>query len=149
MGIIPVRGGMDMNWRRSWPIMAAFLLGALLGLWQGSRAQVGMVDLDRIMAESPRALAADRELAAKYEALSQKLEEELALLADDEREARESELFGEYLQLKMDLEGLLAKDIDAAIDEVKRRRGIRVVVYRDAVKIGGVDITDEVIRRLD
>ena len=138
-----------MNWRRSWPIMAAFLLGALLGLWQGSRGQVGMVDLDRIMAESPRALAADRELAAKYEALSQKLEEELALLADDEREARESELFGEYLQLKMDLEGLLAKDIDAAIDEVKRRRGIRVVVYRDAVKIGGVDITDEVIRRLD
>ncbi|MGI6557735.1 MAG: OmpH family outer membrane protein [Limnochordia bacterium] len=138
-----------MNWRRSWPIMAAFLLGALLGLWQGSRAQVGMVDLDRIMAESPRALAADRELAAKYEALSQRLEEELALLADDEREARESELFGEYLQLKMDLEGLLAKDIDAAIDEVKRRRGIRVVVYRDAVKIGGVDITDEVIRRLD
>jgi outer membrane protein len=108
-----------------------------------------MVDLDRIMAESPRALAADRELAAKYEALSQRLEEELALLADDEREARESELFGEYLQLKMDLEGLLAKDIDAAIDEVKRRRGIRVVVYRDAVKIGGVDITDEVIRRLD
>ena len=99
------------------------------------------------MAESPRA-AADQELAAKYERFP-KAEEELALLADDEREARESELFGEYLQLKMDLEGLLAKDIDAAIDEVKRKRGIRVVVYRDAVKIGGVDITDEVIRRLD
>ncbi|NLN17583.1 MAG: OmpH family outer membrane protein [Firmicutes bacterium] len=137
-----------MNLRGSF-ILAAFLLGALLGLWQGAKVQVGVVDLDRIMTESPRALAADRELAAKYEEISQRIEEELAVLSGDERAARESEAFGEYLQLKMDLEGLLTQAIDQAIDEVKRKRGIQVVVHRDAVKLGGVDITDDVIRFLE
>jgi hypothetical protein len=49
----------------------------------------------------------------------------------------------------MDLEGLLTQAIDQAIDEVKRKRGIQVVVHRDAVKLGGVDITDDVIRFLE
>jgi outer membrane protein len=138
-----------MNLRGSWLITGVFLLGVLLGLWQGSTTQVGMVDLDRIMAESPRALGTARELAARYEELSLQLEGELPLLSDEERPARESEAFGEYLQLKMDLEAALAQAIDGAIDEVKHRRRIQVVVHRDSVKLGGLDITDDVIRRLN
>ena len=103
--------------------------GGAAGALAGSRAQVGMVDLDRIMAESPRALAADRELAASTRRFPKGWRRSLPSWPMMSGRL-ESELFGEYLQLKMDLEGLLAKDIDAAIDEVKRRRGIRVVVYR-------------------
>ncbi len=83
-------------------IVAALAAGALWLRSPGSN--VGVVDLARIVAESPLAQRYEKQLADKYKELQTQLEEEKTNLDEQSREAREKELMAEYLKLKQELE---------------------------------------------
>jgi outer membrane protein len=44
--------------------------------------------------------------------------------------------------------GPLEKDIRAAIEKVARSQGIAIVLSRDVVLYGGVDLTDQVVKAI-
>ncbi|MGI6567536.1 MAG: OmpH family outer membrane protein [Firmicutes bacterium] len=127
-------------------VIAALAAGTLWLRSPGSG--VGVVDLAKIVAESPLAQRYEKQLADKYKELQTQLEEEKTNLDEQAREAREKELMAEYLQLKQELEGKLEKEIDEALASIARQKNLGVVVYREAVRYGGQDVTGEVVKAL-
>lgn len=112
----------------------------------GSR--VGVIDIERIVRESPKAQAYQKQLADKLEELRKRAERETANLEPEQKEEKEREIYQEYLELKQDLEGRLEKEINEALKEVVQQRNIDVVIYQESVRFGGVDVTDPIIKKL-
>jgi outer membrane protein len=128
-------------------LLAAALIWALLaGSGGGS---VGVVNLVRVVDESPRAQELNELLAQRYQELLTRFDLEEAPSEEDvDRAARERQAYGEYLAYRQELELQLEKEVNAAVREVAEDKGISVVLDSDVIRYGGIDLTDEVIRKL-
>ncbi len=134
------------------PWIAVILLGAALAwlLWgPASEPQVGVIDLIRIVDESPRAQELNRMLMERYN----ELVEELTAAVDEETPEeelanQERQAYAEYLAYRQELEAQLQAEVDQAVRQVAKDKGIALVVDSDVVRFGGVDISSEVIARL-
>lgn len=128
-------------------VLAAALIWALFaGLGGGA---VGVVDLLRVVDESPRAQELNEKLAARYQELLTRFDLEEEPTEDDVgRAQREREAYAEYLAYRQELELQLEKEVNAAVKEVAESRKISVVLDSDVIRYGGTDLTDEVISKL-
>jgi len=135
-----------------WVVAGAIILVALIaGTAWSLREQgndVGVIDLGRVVARSPLAQRYEKQLAEKYEELQAQLEKEKTNLDEESRKAREKELMAEYLRLKQELEGKLEKQIDEALETIAKQKNLGIVVYKESVRYGGKDVTDEVVKAL-
>lgn len=133
----------------------ALAVVVLLGLTMGSGctlrepgSTVGVIDLGKVVAKSPLAQRYEQQLAEKYSELRKRLEEEATKLDEEARKAREKELMGEYLELKQELEGRLEKQIDEALGKITQDKDLAVILYKESVRFGGIDVTEDVIKAL-
>src|SRR5579883_3325081 len=129
-----------MGRMRSAAGLAALVLAAAVAA-AGCGSAVGVVDTQRVLNESVKALQYQKQMAA-----------ELAVLAPQvskaELAARRARLLTELGQMKADLEAKLNRQIMDAASEVARREGLRLVLVKGPTLLGGRDITQEVIDRL-
>lgn len=134
------------------PWTGMVLLGAALAwiVWSmPSAQQVGVIDLVKIVDESPRAQELNRMLMEKYNELVAQLNEAVDdETPDEERANRERQAYSEYLAYRQELEAQLQVEVDEAVRAVAKDKGMILVVDRDVVRYGGEDISDEVISRL-
>jgi outer membrane protein len=54
----------------------------------------------------------------------------------------------QVLKKRQELIGGLEKDIRAAIEKVAKEQGVGIVLSREVVLYGGVDLTDQVIKAI-
>ncbi|HHV93843.1 MAG TPA: OmpH family outer membrane protein [Firmicutes bacterium] len=139
--------------RVPWSVVAVVIAAAAAlaagSLWlRTPGSNVGVVDLARIVAESPLAQRYEKQLADKYKQIQTQLDEEKTSLDEEGRQAREKELMAEYLKLKQELEGKLEKEIDEALGAIARQKNLGIVVYKEAVRYGGQDVTSDVVKAL-
>ena len=143
---------MDMSRTPWWVIAGAIALVAVIAGTAWSLREpgggVGVIDLGKVVAQSPLAQRYEKQLADKYSALQEQLEEEKTNLDEESRKAREKELMAEYLSLKQELETKLEKQIDEALATIGKQKNLSVVVYRESVRYGGDDVTAEVGKAL-
>lgn len=147
-------------------ICAALALGAGVFYWHSARASasgeiVATVDADRILASYPPAVAVNEELAKlksdSEETLKGKVREKYGS-ADVTTLPKENQL--EIQQMIDEAEGKFQSDVESVrgqkwepilaavrttIGKVAAANGIVVVLQKDAVLYGGVDLTDKVI----
>lgn len=113
------------------------------------REAVGVVNLMRVVDESPRAQELNQMLADRYQELLTRFDlEDEPTEEDVDRSARERQAYAEYLAYRQELELQLEGEVNAAVKEVAESRGISVVLDSDVIRYGGTDLTDEVIRKL-
>ena len=110
---------------------------------------VGCVEFQKVMMQHPKFA----QVQSQMKAASSKKESEAKAAVDKEKDDRKK---AQVVQLKRrelaqeenSLIQPLYKDVDLAIRTVAKNKGITVVVEKDAVFVGGIDITDEVISQL-
>lgn len=119
----------------------------LLGGCSGSTA-VGIFDVNKAMTESPKIKQFQEQLNAKGKALSDKLEKEKAGISEEEFQKRQEAAYAEFLKGKQELEAQVDTSIKQAIDAVAKEKKLGVVLYKNSVAQGGVDITDDVIKKM-
>ncbi len=127
-------------------ITAALLTGCAGG-------RVALVDSERILNESVRALSYQKQLDEREKQMALDLQLLRGRLPAADLEARRTQYLRELQQLKADLEDRLNKEIRDVAGQVVRERGLRgaVVIKRAVIfSVPGrvVDITAEVIARL-
>jgi outer membrane protein len=134
------------------PWIGLVLLGAALAwaLWGApGQPQVGVIDLVKIVDESPRAQTLNRMLMDRYNELVEQLNAEVdEETPEEERADRERQAYSAYLAYRQELEAQLQAEVDQAVQAVAKDKGIALVVDRDVVRYGGEDISAEVISRL-
>lgn len=83
----------------------------------------------------------ERQLLEKYSALSRKMDNEIQLLTD--------KLEGQLRARGEELSRKLTENVKKVAEVVAKERGITAVVDKQVIITGGVDLTDEVLKRLN
>jgi Skp family chaperone for outer membrane proteins len=124
---------------------------------------IGLVDKTKVIQSFPKAAAAADELHKAEESVKGMLESSNKQFEDAKaakKPTAELEALQKKLQTKLDteytaaqkraqaLEAQLEKDIDKAIKDEAASRNLDTVLLKETVLLGGVDITDGVVKRL-
>lgn len=129
-------------------LVALFALTAVLGGCSGGQQAVGVLDVNKVMTESPKVKALQDQLNAKGKELSDQLEKEKPNLKPEEFQKKQEAAYGDFLKIKQDLETQIDTAIKQALDQVAQEKKLGVILYKNGVAQGGTDITDEVIKRM-
>ena len=137
--------------RHKWIIMAMLTLLALTFVMGGcsfGQSSVGVLDMNKVMSDSPKIKQMQDQLNTKGKALSDTLEKDKASLSKDEFQKRQEAAYNDFLKTKQDLESQIDASVKQAVGQVAQEKKLTVVLYKNGVAQGGTDITDEVIKRM-
>ncbi len=126
---------------------AILVLGAVV-LASGCGTTIGVVDSQRVLNESVKALQYQRQLDNREKQMAAELAALAPQVSRAELTARRARLLTELAQMRRDLEGQLNQEIYQVAGRVARQDGLRVVVVKGATLLGGRDVTQQVIDQL-
>lgn len=136
-------------------IVAAFVLGIVgLSLSQSSighaapanNSAVGVVNYQMIIVSTPDMDAYKTNMQAEIDNAQKEFDEKAKDLPDQEKQRYYTQLQERLGQKDRELKAPILDKINAAIKKVADSKGLTIVVDKQAVIYGGVDITDDVIK---
>ena len=135
------------NRKIAFVLVAIFALALLLG-GCGAANTVGVLDVQKVMTESPKVKQLQEQLNTKAKELSDQLEKDKATMSADEFQKRQETVYGEFMKTKQDLESQIDASIKQTLEQMMKDKKLGVVIYKNSVAAGGVDITEEVINKM-
>ncbi len=130
-------------------ICSLVLLLVIITGCTADQPEIAVLDMERLLKESKRA----EELRNQLEEVSKSLEEDYELneqeLDEENKEEELDNIYMEFLNSKQELEGQLNEEISNILREISESENFEIVLYKKYVKYGGLDITTEVIQKLD
>ena len=131
--------------RRLWG--AVLVLSAVV-LLSGCGTAIGVVDSQRVLNESVKALQYQRQLDDREKQMAAELQALAPQVSQAELTARRARLLTELAQMRRDLEAQLNQEIYQVAGRVARQDGLRIVIIKGAALRGGRDVTQQVIDQL-
>lgn len=139
-------------------LMSVFMAGC------GNETKLGYVDAERVMNEAPQIKTIRENIDAKnkeLEAKEQDLYNNKASMSEEDFKKAQADIQRQYQGLGMQYQSQLKNTMDKALAEVSTEKELSAVVpkavvrsngmqieKKDFVVQGGIDITDEVIQKL-
>ncbi|HET7265052.1 MAG TPA: hypothetical protein VFL28_10310 [bacterium] len=114
----------------------------------GCGGAIGVVDSQRVLNESVKALQYQRQLDDREKQMAAELQALAPQVSQAELTARRARLLTELGQMRRDLEAQLNQEIYQVAGRVARQDGLRVVIIKGAALVGGRDVTQQVIDQL-
>lgn len=139
---------MHNHGKRLSAVILVMTLVLILSAGCGGATQVGVFDPEKVMVESPKVKTLQEQLNTKAKELTDKLEKEKAGLSAEDQQKRQEEAYNEFLKIKQDLESQVDAALKQAIDQVAQEKKLSVILYKNSVAQGGVDVTDDVIKKM-
>jgi outer membrane protein len=133
---------------KKWLLVMVVVFATTILLSGCGGSAIGVVDVEKVMSESPKVKEFREQLNVKAKELSEKLEKEKAGVSAEEFQKRQEAAYGEFLKTKQDLEGQVDATMKQALEEVAKDKKLGVVLFKNGVAQGGTDITDEVIKKI-
>ncbi|MBQ1248949.1 MAG: OmpH family outer membrane protein [Selenomonadales bacterium] len=124
------------------------LMGTLLVAGCGSEPQFGVLDGQRVMAESPKIQAIQQELQTKGEAMQEQLRKDQRSMSAAQFAKKQKETMQEFMVIRKGLETQLEATMETATSEVAAEKKLNLILYKQGVAQGGIDVTDDVIKKL-
>jgi len=137
---------MLQKWKLALGLTVIFAATILIG-GCGS-TDVGVLDVNKVMKESPKVKQLQVQLDAKGKDLSDKLAKDKATLSPEEFQKRQEAAYGEFLKAKQDLEGNVDASLKQALEQVAKDKKLSVIIYKNAAPYGGVDVTEDVLQKM-
>lgn len=136
-------------------LAAATLLATSLLLSGCGQGQIGAVDVNKVMTEAPRVKTLMAEAETKVKEAQQKFEQDRAAKPD----MTEEEAAKLQIDFQRKLEGInqaytsqIQNRMNVVIEEISREKNIDIVIANPAdqkmLYHGGIDVTDEVIKKM-
>ena len=129
-------------------VWGGLLIVAAAGLLSGCGATVGVVDTQRVLNESVVGLQYQKQLDDREKQMVAELTALQGRVSPAELNARRAGMATELQQMQRDLEARLNTQLDAAAAKVAQQDGLRVVIVKSKIALGGADVTQQVIDRL-
>ncbi len=129
-------------------LVGVLVLGAALtAQWCGG-SPIGIVDTQRVLNESVRALQYQKQLDDREKQMVAELAAIATQVPKADLNARRARYLTELGQMKRDLEGQLTQQLGQVAKEIAKEDHLRVVLVKTPISYGGRDITQRVIDRL-
>ena len=114
----------------------------------GQSLTIGYVDMVRAVDAHPRKASAEAALKDYAQSQITDAQQRSKGLPAAQQEDMRRQLNTQLLKKRQELIGGLEKDIRAAVEKVAKEQGIGIVLNREVVLYGGVDLTDQVIKAI-
>ena len=114
----------------------------------GQSFTIGYVDMARAVGAHPRKASADSALKDYAQSQIGDAQQRMKTMTQPQRDDLQRQVNQEILKKRSQLIGGLEKDIRSAIDKVAKQQGVSIVLSREVVLYGGVDLTDLVIKEI-
>lgn len=111
--------------------------------------KMGIIDLDRVIKESPRAQSYQTQLDKRGAEIQNKYKEiaDQKITPEDKQKRQEAAL-QEFIAAKKELEDKLNAEIETAVKAIAQEKKLDIVFFKQSVRYGGVEITQDVINKL-
>lgn len=109
---------------------------------------IGVLDVNKVMTDSPKIKKFQDQLNVKGKELSDKLEQEKEGISQEEFQRRQEAAYGEFLKTKQELETQIDQSIKTAVEEVGKEKKIGVILFKNSVAHGGIDVTEDVLKKM-
>jgi outer membrane protein len=114
----------------------------------GQSFTIGYVDMTRAVDAHPRKASAENALRDYAQSQIADAQQRMKTMTAPQRDDLQRQVNQQILKKRAELIGGLEKDIRAAIDKVAKQQGVSIVLSREVVLYGGVDLTDQVIKQV-
>lgn len=136
--------------KRLFPVILALCL--LLGSWGTVQAApaggVGYADFLALVNQHPDTVQANAVLKVEHEAVQKEFESKSAGLSDADKQNLDRQLGQRLEQKRLELVKPISLKVVAAANEVANEKGLSIVIGRNEVICGGVDITADVLKKI-
>lgn len=114
----------------------------------GQSLTIGYVDMVRAVDAHPRKASAEAALKDYAQSQIGDAQQRSKGASAAQQEDMRRQLNQQLLKKRQELIGGLEKDIRAAVEKVAKEQGVGIVLSREVVLYGGVDLTDQVIKAI-
>ncbi len=114
----------------------------------GQSFTIGYVDMVRAVEAHPRKASAEGALKDYAQTQIADAQQRAKGLSAGQQQDVQRQVQQQVLKKRQELIGGLEKDIRAAIEKIAKEQGISIVVSREVVLYGGVDLTDQVVKAI-
>jgi outer membrane protein len=129
-------------------LAAAGYFAARSGPAFGQSMTIGYVDMTRALDAHPGKASAESALRDYAQAQVADAQQKMKTMPAPQKQDLQRQVDQDIFKKRAELLGGLDKDIRAAVEKVAKQQGISVVLSRDVVLYGGVDLTDQVIKAI-
>jgi len=126
----------------------------LLGAWGTAQASpvvaasVGYVDFIYLVDHHPDTVQANATLKAEQDSVKQEFETKSAGLSDQDKQNLDRELGRRLEQKRIELVKPISAKVVTAANEVAKEKGLSIVIGKNDVVCGGVNITADVLKKI-
>ncbi|HYM90107.1 MAG TPA: OmpH family outer membrane protein [bacterium] len=132
----------------TWILVGLLALGAAFSVGRCGAAPVGIVDTQRVLNESVKALQYQKLLDNREKQMVAELAAVATQITPADLSGRRARYLTELGQMKRDLEGQLTQELGQVAGEIAREDHLKLVLVKAPLWFGGRDITQQVIDRL-
>ncbi len=140
-----------MNKSIRWGVLLLVMMFAAV-LLSGCAAEkpstIGIVDMQKVMAENPKIKQMQDQLNTKAKELTENLEKERATLKPEEFQQKEQAAYAEFMKMKQEFEAQIETQTKKVLEEVAKEKKLGAVIYKNGMAWGGVDVTEDVLKKL-
>ena len=140
-----------MNKSTRWGVLLLVMMFAAV-LLSGCAAEkpstIGIVDMQKVMTENPKIKQMQDQLNTKAKELTDNLEKERATLKPEEFQQKEQAAYAEFMKMKQEFEAQIETQTKKVLEEVDKEQKLGAVIYKNGMAWGGVDVTEDVLKKL-
>ena len=140
-----------MNKGTRWGVLLLAMMFAAV-LLSGCAAEkpstIGIVDMQKVMTENPKIKQMQDQLNTKAKELTENLEKERATLKPEEFQQKEQLAYAEFMKMKQEFEAQIETQTKKVLEEVAKEKKLGAVIYKNGMAWGGVDVTEDVLKKL-
>ena len=114
----------------------------------GQNKNVGVIDVEKVVTESPKIKVMNEELMAKHKEIAEKLNTDKTTLSEADFNNAKQATDAEFTALRKDLSGKMETEIKTNLEKIAKEKNLSVIIKKNVTVQGGVDVTDEMIAKL-
>ena len=114
----------------------------------GRNAAFGVVDIKKVETEAPAVKAIRDDLQKKAKEMQEQIQKETQGKSREEAEKIVQDKRAQMQVASSEAQAKLKASLDTGLTEVSKEKNLGAVLLKDAVPSGGVDVTEEVIKKM-
>lgn len=138
---------MKKMWKRlavvaSMMIMAGMLSGC------GGEDKVGVVDMARVQKEAPAVQTYKQKAEDKQKDIEKELQDAQQSMSAEDFQKKQQQAQQEINIYGASMQRQFLSDVQSKLGDIAKDKNVGIVVYKEAVPQGGIDVTDDLIAKM-
>lgn len=138
---------MNKVWKRVLTVASVMALAGMLS-GCGSDDKIGTVDLERVQQEAPLMQQYKQKTEDKQKAVEEELKQAQATMSPEDFQKKQAQAQQELNIFGASMQRQFMSDIQSKLGEIAKEKKVGIVVVKEAVPQGGVDMTDDLIKKM-